>query len=237
MQSMKFYLSAVILLVSGQSFSNYKANSPFFYAAIAEASYAKTAQESQSKLDRLLGPSKAQIIARHKIGALFLGTTNIILVRDHRGLFHIGFEGSNDIGDWIGNVIINPTRGSIFKYDVTSSIDKKMHRLMMSWKKEVGSITSIVGHSRGGMFASQVPHKHSEYYKGTQIISFNCLKPKAGDNQLHLAVKKERGATLLSSNGRYKKIAIGSDYWRLFSNHRMKAFLSGLKDKDWSFVQ
>lgn len=220
----------------GQVFGSFKDNTPFFYASLAEASYAKNGREAQIKLDRLLGKGLATVLKHHKIVSTFRSSTIIILVKDAKGKFHVAFEGSNDIGDWLGNVIINPTRGAFYKYDVTKKVDQKMHTLMMNWKKQVGSITAIIGHSRGGMFASQVPHKHSRDYRGTQVITFNSLKPKAASNQLHLAIKNERVSTLLSSNGRYKKLNIGRGQWRLYSNHKMKFFLSGLKDKDWTFV-
>ena len=230
-------LSFVILFfLSSFVFAEYQKNSPFFYAALAEASYQKGAARVQRKMDQLFGKRIALVVDYKTIRAYFGASTDVILVRDIHGLHHIVYEGSDDLGDWLGNVIVNPTRGTFYEYDVTKSVDLKMHRLMMIWKQKVGKITTIIGHSRGGMFASQVAHKHKNDYRGVQVITFNAYKPKAASNQLHLAVKSEHASTLLSSNGRYKQLPIGRGHWRLYSNHKMKFFLSGLKDKNWSFI-
>lgn len=225
-----------LFLFSTKIFADYKSQAPFFYAALAEASYTKNVRQSQMILDRLLGKGEVKVHRVVKVPTALRASTMVILVEDKMNQFHVGFEGSNDLGDWLGNIIINPTRGTFYEYDVTKGADQRMHNLMMSWKRQVGGLTSIVGHSRGGMYASQVPHKHGADYENTQIITFNALKPKARGNQLHLAVKSERASTILSSNGRYKRLNIGRGAWRLYSNHKMKYFLSGLRGQSWDFI-
>ncbi len=228
-------------LLSAANKERYKKIAPYFYAALAEATYKENKTKSQKMLDKLLKneKEKATVIGRKVHKSKAFGRTNFLLVKDNHGNMHVGIEGTSEGRNWIGNAYM-PARGTTTEYDVPGKIRAAMHNIIKQWRQEKRlPLASIVGHSQGGMYASQVAHHHDKHYKnaGTTIITFNAYKPKKKSNQLHFKVKNEHASTLCSPSRRYIPITKSSGHWSLVSNHRMKYFLQGLKSKNWHDVR
>lgn len=229
---------------------------PFFYAVIAAAAYKHDCAKAQEVLDKHLGAGQATAEECRDFENDAFGHTNLLLVKEKdekgkTGRLHIGIEGSSEIGNWVGNALM-PLRGLVSDYDVPHGIRKKMHRIFKHWEKSRpgSTLVSIVGHSQGGMYASQVVRSHHEHYTKplknksknidrskrqgrTTVVTFNGFKPKSKGNQYHFATAKECAATLFSSNGRYIKIKEGNNYASIASNHSMKYIFEGLQGKNW----
>lgn len=225
---------------------------PYFYAVIAAAAYKHDCTKVQKVLNKHLKPGEATALDCVDFKNDAFGHTNLLLVIDSNKRLHVGIEGSSEIGNWRGNVLM-PIKGLVSDYDVPHGIRKKMHRIFKKWEaKYPGStLVSIVGHSQGCMYASQVVRSHHEHYTKplkdksgkidrnkrqgrTTVVTFNGFKPMAKGNQYHFATEKECAATWFSSNGRYIKIKEGSNYASIESNHSMKYIFEGLKDKSWN---
>lgn len=223
----------------------FRDQTPFFYAAIASAAYKHHASDAQAFLDKKLGIGKAQVLQTVSYKQSLYGKTNMILIKDDNDRLHVGFEGSTDFGNWLRNL-----KSSVV--DVEKDVLKGMHKIITDWEawRPENTLTSVVGHSQGGMYASQVVRKFHAHYtqprktKSGKIdrskrqgrataITFNAYKPKKAPYQFHFATKNENGSTLFSSKGRYIPIKKGNNPASVKSNHTMKYVLRGLKNKSW----
>lgn len=216
----------------------YTKNPPIFYAALAEAAYEKSSMEAFMRVRKLVG-SRTSVLSRKVYRSGAFGKTSFILAKDKSGDLHVAIEGSNDVGNWVANALF-PIRGTVTRYDVPDNTRKAMHKLIKHWeKKHKKPIASISGHSQGGMYASQLVHWKNKHYResGTQVITFNCYKPKKAKNQLHFLVTKEHAVSLVTSSGRYIKIDKTGKHTSLISNHGMKYFFRAFKDKSWDDVR
>lgn len=209
----------------------YQDNTPFYYAVLAEAAYKSSKSEAQKVIGRY--KCKATVIDRKSFVSRY-GSTNLLLVKDANGDLHIAVEGTNSLRNWRGNILM-PVRGYVKEFDVPADIRNAMHKIFKAWGAR-GSLVSIIGHSQGGMYASQVVASREKKYPDTQVITFNGFKIKSGKNQLHLANPAESASTLCSPKHRYVFTGRGGAHWRVVSNHRMAYFLDWLPDKTWKRV-
>lgn len=210
-------------------------DSALFYATVADAVYEKHKHKSQKTCDKILGNGVAVVLDHQEHTSTTFGKTNFIVVKSNKTKeITVGIEGSNSIHNWIGNGIA-PTIGSVKEFDVPHQTRKEMHDRMKKIAKKYGVISYVVGHSQGGMFASQLlkAKKDSDTYKAARVITFNGFKVKSDPKQLHLAIKNEAAATNCSPKDRYVWLSYGGGMWRVVSNHQLKYFLSHLKDKSW----
>lgn len=220
----------------------FRAQDPFFYAAVASAAYKNSRTRAQEHLNDKLGAGKATVLRRTVYHQSLYGDTNMILVKDDKNRLHVGFEGSSDMGNWLHNVKI------AFK-TVDKDVLRGMHNVITKWERSWPSCTlaSVVGHSQGGMYASRVVRLYRKHYTEplrtasgkidrskrqgrASVITFNAYKPKKAPYQFHFATKNERGATLFSSKGRYIPLKERTDS-RLY--HSMKHVQRALRNKKW----
>ena len=213
----------------------YQKNSPLFYAVIAEAVYKDTKDKAQKCIDKLLGPNQATVLKHEKHPSVTFGETNFILVKDSKGLRYVSIRGANGFRNWLGNGV-SVVNGFIHDKDVPATTLKEMKSRINKYIKKYGTITTIVGHSLGGAFASQIVTAYEGKFQKVQVITYNGLKIKKGKNQIHLLVKNEHGSSMLSPLGRYIELSLGAGHLKINSNHDTKYFLSGLEDKDWNFI-
>lgn len=240
---MKYAIHTVILFSFAFLFNtaytasnSYQDQNPYFYVVLAEASYCKSKREAQQLINKLLGGNAGTVIKFKEFNTwMSYGTTNIILFKDNHNKNHVAFKGSSSVDNWIGNIAM-PIRGCFAEYDVPPRVRDGMHGVVHDWKKKHGTITTMSGHSQGGMYASQVAASHKKHYKETTIITFNAYKPKKKENQLHFAISTEHASTLFSPTKRYIQVNKGGAHWKIVSNHRMNVFLQGLKDKSWNSI-
>lgn len=233
---------------AAQEFSQkFKDQPPFFYAAIASAAYKHRSEDAQAYLDKKIGAGKATVLQTVPYKQSLYGNTNMILVKDDKNRLHVGFEGSTDLRNWVRNF------KSLFK-TVDKDVLRGMHGVITDWEKfQPGStLVSIVGHSQGGMYASQMAKLYASHYTKPRktksgkidrskrsgraaIITFNAYKPKKRGNQYHFATKKECGATLFSSSGRYIPIdyTVNRHNGDICLYHGMKHIIRALRGKTW----
>merc|ERR1711916_121682 len=214
----------------------------FFYTVLADAAYEISIYKMQESIDNRLGFRFATVLERKVIKSFLWaqGETHIALVRDNTGHGHVVFDGSNDIGNWIGNLLIQPLHGMIFEYDITDDQAKAVKKCVEDWLSTHWNlnIASFVGHSRGGMYASQFMditgkdgHSSSirSRYSGACAVTFNGLKPKPSNNgvlQFHFLMQNEHSVSLISPRRRYIKVEGGNrSHLSISSNHGMKYFL------------
>ncbi|MCA9506786.1 MAG: hypothetical protein KC505_00005, partial [Myxococcales bacterium] len=206
----KIILSLLFLIVpfkiiAGPAGDDFKHIEPYFYVAIAEASYEGTKNGAQERLNQLLGSNQAKVLDFKDHSSVLYGSNHFILVEDRLGGKHIAIEGSNSARNWLGNLVGFPGRGLVAEYDVPPRIRKSMQKIVEGWKKKHQHIISIVGHSQGGMYASQLKASKKDKYKHTVAMTFNGYKIKKDKNsdQYHFLIKTEHAASLLTSSGRY----------------------------------
>lgn len=214
---------------------HYKKQPPLNFAAFAEVAYEDGKTDANFRVGRLLGQGVATVLSRKIYRGTIFGKTNFMLIKDKNNEMHVAIEGSNDVGNWIANAVM-PIRGTITGYDVPEYTRRAMHKIIKHWEKKYKQpIVSISGHSQGGMYASQLVHWKKKHYSktGTEVITFNCFKPKKEKNQLHFLVAKEHLVSLVSPSGRYIKIDKAGKHTSLKSNHGMKYFFRAFKDKQW----
>jgi hypothetical protein len=100
--------------------------------------------------------------------------------------------------------------------------------ILRPWRKKYGKFTTMIGHSRGGMFASQIAYFFPKLYRKVQIITFNGFKPKEGPNQIHFLTQHEHAVSVVSSSDKYTRVPFGHGHLRLYINHSLNSFAEGL---------
>lgn len=241
--TLSMFLMPFITSTAATEFSQkFRAQDPYFYAAIASAAYKHKTRDAQAHLDHKLGVGKVKVLQTVMYKQSLYGNTNMILVKDDKNRLHVGFEGSSDIGNWVHNVKL------AFK-SVDKGVLRGMHKVIYNWQRwQPGcTLASVVGHSQGGMYASQVVRKFYKHYTQPQrtksgkidrskrqgratAITFNAYKPIKAPYQFHFATKNERGATLFSSKGRYIPLKERSEST---THHSMKHVRRALRGKKW----
>lgn len=213
----------------------FKCNPPIFYTALAEAAYQNHDYSAQATINVYY--QGATVVAHEEHPSTLFGETTFIGVKDPFGNFHVAIEGSNSARNWLGNFAA-PINGMFNKYDVPEATLRDMHKRIRRMTQKYGALMSLIGHSQGGMFASQIAsyqgkHGNKHKYKDTQVITFNGFKVKPGKNQIHFAIGNEMAATLLSKDTRYTELPCGGGKLALVPNHGMKHFLNYLRYKNW----
>jgi hypothetical protein len=233
-------LSFCVTSIHGAAFGpdGFKCNSPIFYAALAEAAYQSHKHSAQSTINVYY--NGATVVAHKEHFSKLFGKTTFIGVKDKFGNFHVAIEGSNSAHNWLGNAVA-PINGLVNKYDVPEGTIKDMYKLIRRLTQQYGALMSLIGHSQGGMFASQIAsyqgkHDDKHKYKETQVITFNGFKIKPGKNQIHFAIGNEMAATLCSKDSRYTYLPHGGGKLAIGPNHGMKHFLNYLPHKNWPDV-
>jgi hypothetical protein len=239
---------AVSLHIQGAAITysqKFRDQDPYFYAVVAKAAYKHSRKSVQKVLDKKLGTGRAEVLQTVTYRQSLYGNTNMILVKDDRNRLHVGFEGSTDLGNWARNL------KSLYK-NVEKDVLRGMHNVITDWEKwQPGcTLVSIVGHSQGGMYASQLVRLYKRHYTEpaktksgkidrskrsgrATVITFNAYKPKKAPYQFHFATEDEHAVTLCSSKGRYIPIPCGNNDASIASNHSMKYVVRGLRGKKW----
>ncbi|MCP5507811.1 MAG: hypothetical protein H7A37_05885 [Chlamydiales bacterium] len=175
--------------------------SPLFYFHIAEATYR---EDPQKYLDKALGKEKVEKLDS---GARF-GVQDQWLVRFFKDLqtgeLIVGFRGTDNIYNkisFVPHTIADP--GKIFK---------KMNKQMDKWSRNYGSISTFVGHSAGGYFATHI--KKDWKVKRITMNGHKCEREGGGGARLTInlriytdVISKWFG----SARGRYIDIELPKD--------------------------
>ena len=243
--------------------AKFKDQPPYFYAVLAQAAYEHNHDDAQKYLDKKLGTGVAMARQCTMFHGGIYGRTNLLAVTDNKNRLYIGIEGSTETGNWIRNLTaMFPQLND--KYNIDHRTRKKLHRIFKRWEEHNWpksehncTLVAIVGHSQGGMLASQVGRSHEEHYTKprtqktksgkktkvldrskrqgrTTIIGFNTYYPIDRANQHHFATKHESFATLLSPGFAY--IRLGKDNPNpasIKSNHTLKYIRRTLRGKSW----
>lgn len=133
---------------------------------------------------------------------------------EHKGELVVGIRGTHNGGNLAQDVLNQLLPKPLFA--------KKMQETISAWEKAQGQkISTIVGHSGGGLYATKI----SPERKDINRVTFNAQKAGRGSNIFNLRTEQDLVSSIFSCSLRYWTVGKGG--------HGIKNFESHLKKREW----